>query len=461
MIDSRASRYIVLVVSCWLFVSVSTVSAQPDPAGGQALTKEEFATFLKEYRSFQADQAKYRSENQQLRTELTTVKSELSELKEQRTAQTENAFSLQRQILLQEVRAEIKDATEPLLPGLNNIAFGGFATVNYQDRQNTDSTFGGMIAPILLWKPTDRLFFEAEVHIALGETESHLDLGYAHLSYLVNDYLTVGAGKFLLPFGTFQERLHPSWINKLPTAPMATGLLGESGLGVQARGGMSIGSSKINYVVYYINGPSFQETRQLAGSLAFNRNADNNNSKSFGGRFGFLPIPEMELGVSLLRGRVGNSGSANNKVDSLAVGVDFAYAREFEAIKGRLDLRGEFTWVDTDDVIFAGPFNAFTFDNKRHGWYVQAAYRPTLMDVKLGDQIELKNLEFIIRYDSVRKPGPSKQGFDRAGIDRNQITLGLDYWIKPNVVLKTAYVFDNAHGDRDQDGFFVQLGIGF
>ncbi len=180
-----------------------------------------------------------------------------------------------------------------------------------------------------------------------------------------------------------------------------------------------------------------------------------------GGRFGFLPIPELEIGASLLRGRVGSSGSVHNKVDTLALGMDFAYARQFEAIKGRLDLRGEFTWIDTDDAVFTGPFNPFTFDNKRHGWYVQAAYRPTLMDVKLGDQIELKNCEIIIRYDRVRQPGPSRTGIDRTGIDRNQITLGLDYWIKPNVVLKTAYVFDDAHGDRDQDGFFAQIGIGF
>lgn len=451
-----------LLVVLFCLFAVVKASAQQDPASSEPLTKEEFARFLEEYRAFKAEHTKAMAENAELKTELATVKTELSALKEQRWDAREGSFfALERQSLLQEVRSEIRDATEPLLPGFNNFALGGFATLNHQDRQNADSTFGAMIAPILLWKPSDRLFFESEIHIALGETETHLDLGYAHLSYIVNDYLTVGAGKFLLPFGTFQERLHPSWINKLPTAPLATGLMGESGLGIQARGGTAIGSTKINYVAYYINGPRFQETRQLAGSLDFNRNVDNNNSKSFGGRFGFLPIPELEIGASLLRGRVGTSGTAYNKVDMLALGADFSYARQFEAIKGRLDLRGEFTWIETDDVVFTGPFDPFTFDNKRNGWYVQAAYRPTLMDVKFGDSIELKNVEFIIRYDQVRRSGPSRFGVDRAGIDRNQITLGLDYWIKPNVVLKTAYVFDDAHGDRDQDGFFAQIGIGF
>jgi hypothetical protein len=453
----RVSGWALLLALSCITAAGPRALAQQDASNREPLTKGEFAIFLEEYRAFKAEHVRAVAENAELKTELATVKTELSALKEQRwDARAESSFALERQALLQEVRSEIRDATEPLLPGFNNFALGGFATLNYRDRQNDDSTFGGMIAPILLWKPNDRLFFESELHIALGETETHVDLGYAHFSYLLNDYVTLGAGKFILPFGTFQERLHPSWINKLPSAPLMTGLMGESGLGVQIRGGAPIGPTKINYAAYYVNGPRFEDTQTRAGSLDFSRNTDNNNSKAFGGRFGFLPIPELEIGASLLRGRVGNSGSVHNKVDTLALGADFAYARQFEAIKGRLDLRGEFTWIDTDDVIFTGPFNPFTFDNKRHGWYVQAAYRPTLMEVKLGDQIELKNFEFVVRYDRLRMPGPTVPG-----ADRDQFSLGLDYWIKPNVVLKTAYVFDDAHGDRDQDGFFAQVGIGF
>jgi hypothetical protein len=434
----------------WVLLACPTAHAQQDAPDDRPVTRKEFAKFLDEYRAFKAEHEKVIAENERLRADLSASR------EQGRQADMENYFALERQALLQEVRAEIKDATEPLFPGFTNFAFGGFATTTYRDRQNDDSTFGAMIAPILLWKPNDRLFFESELHFALTETSTEVDLGYAHVSYIVNDYVTLGAGKFLLPFNVFQERLHPSWINKLPTSPLMTGLIGESGLGLQVRGGAPIGATKINYALYYINGPRFEETQTRAGELDFFRNRDNNNSKAFGGRVGFLPIPELEIGASILRGRVGSSGSRHNKVDTLMLGADAAYAREFEAIKGRLDFRGEFVWIDTDDVIFVGLLPPFTFDNKRQGLYVQAAYRPTLMDVRFGDHLELKNFEFVVRYDRLRRPGPAA-----LGVDRDQLTLGLDYWIKPNVVVKFAYVFDDAHGGRDQDGFFAQIGLGF
>ena len=62
----------------------------------------------------------------------------------------------------------------------------------------------------------------------------------------------------------------------------------------------------------------------------------------------------------------------------------------------------------------------------------------------------------VLRYDQVLEPGPG-----RLGIDRDQLTLGIDYWILPSVVLKAAYMFDDARGADDADGFFLEVGAGF
>ena len=235
------------------------------------------------------------------------------------------------------------------------------------------------------------------------------------------------------------------------------GLVGPTGLGVQLRGGFPLGKTKLNYAAYYVNGPNFKDTSfSSAGNLGFENFRDNNNAKSFGGRIGFLPIPELEVGYSFQTGRVGDSGSRYNGVDTFIQGVDLSYAREIEAIKGRLDLRAEAIWVDTDNVVFIGPFDPFTFDNNRNGWFVQGAYRPTLVNLKLTDGIELKNMEFVVRYDQLRESGPGTRG-----ADHDQVTLGLDYWIRPNIVWKAAYIRDNVHGDDDEDGFVTQIAIGF
>ncbi|MCH7870175.1 MAG: hypothetical protein IID33_00590 [Planctomycetes bacterium] len=433
---------------------------QDDPTAERGtVSREEFKELLEEIRRYRAEQAGLLSDNEELRRSLDGVRTEFAELKRNTgEAKLDLALDEMRASIMAQMSDAIDRQTEWLKPGLTNFVIGGAAVTAFQNRDGADSTFGVGVAPTLLWSPMDRLLFETEIAFALTSDDTSVELDYAQFSYLLNDYLTIGAGKFLLPFGKFWEGWHPSWINRLPTIPLMyeRGLMGATGLGVQLRGGAAIGPTKINYAAYVINGPDFQTSFASAGKLGFNNHRDNNNNKAVGGRFGFLPIPELEIGYSVMSGRVGDSGSQYGKTDMIAHGIDLSYNREIDAIRGRLDLRAEVIWVDTDAVVFTGPFNPFTFRNRRHGWFVQAAYRPTKVDLKLPGGLELKNFEFAARYDQVRQFGPRP-----LGEDHDQLTLGIDYWILPNVVVKVAYMFDDAHGAGDQNGFFVQFAVGF
>ena len=76
--------------------------------------------------------------------------------------------------------------------------------------QKESSFNGGTFAPIFLFKHSDRLMFETELEFGINEGALEIGFEYADIMYVLNDYMTVRAGKFLLPFGTFMERLHPS-----------------------------------------------------------------------------------------------------------------------------------------------------------------------------------------------------------------------------------------------------------
>lgn len=458
-IDRRRRLWPVYMCVVWASAPMPRVLAQGDAGADQPVTRREFQEFLEEYHRFKTQYARVRDENESLRVEVQVLKADLAELKTQESSPTiDTLLAEERAAVLEAVWEEFRWRMEPLSPGLTNFAIGGGAVVAFSDSERSDSSFGLGIAPLVLWKPTEKLLFEAEFGFSLTGDETAVELGLAQASYLLNDYVTLGAGLFRLPFAMFWERWHPSWINKLPTIPLLyeRGLVGSSGLGVQVRGGAPIGSTKVNYALYYINGPDFRTSQVSAGRLGFDNFTDNNNNKGFGGRFGFLPIPELEVGYSFFTGRVGDSDSEFTKVDVFMHGVDLMYARDFDAIRGRLDIRAEAVWVDTDDAIFTGVLDPFTFDNKRSGWFFQAAYRPTKIDFRLVGDIELRDFEFILRYDQVRESGPG-----RLGIDRDRITFGVDYWLLPSAVLKAAYVFDDAHGDEDQDGVFFQFAVGF
>ena len=173
----------------------------------------------------------------------------------------------------------------------------GFDSMNTNGRKES-SYVGSAFAPIFLFKHSDRLMFEAELEFVLGGNELEVGLEYANVMYVLNKSMTVRAGKFLLPFGTFMERLHPAWINKLPTKPLGfghDGIAPSSGIGLELRGAFNLGKSTLNYSVYTTNGARLKDGSiepEEAGMLLFQNYTDNNTSKAFGGRLGLLPFAD-------------------------------------------------------------------------------------------------------------------------------------------------------------------------
>ena len=92
-----------------------------------------------------------------------------------------------------------------------------------------------------------------------GPVNKHVD--YAQIDYIANPYLTVTAGRFLTPFGIFNERLYPVWIRSLQPDPLILPINTASSDGAMFRGGFSVNSAaNMNYVLYF----SAQDVRKNA-----------------------------------------------------------------------------------------------------------------------------------------------------------------------------------------------------
>lgn len=46
------------------------------------------------------------------------------------------------------------------------------------------------------------------------------EVEYAQLDFIANKYMTISVGRFLTPFGIFNERLYPAWIRNLQSDPL-------------------------------------------------------------------------------------------------------------------------------------------------------------------------------------------------------------------------------------------------
>src|SRR5947199_8526529 len=96
---------------------------------------------------------------------------------------------------------------------------------------------------------TDRLFFEGELEFEFEDNETTTNLEIEQASYLLNDYMTIGVGRFINPTNFFVERQHMNCVNKLHDKKLAVydGLLPESELGGQLRCVIPIGATKHEY----------------------------------------------------------------------------------------------------------------------------------------------------------------------------------------------------------------------
>jgi hypothetical protein len=400
-----------------------------------------------------------RKEYEELRAEMLAIKKELASIKKEKPA-VSNQESAKDQAAAdahKEVAAPAAPPQEPTL-GMAKFHIAGFGVGMFEARNGSVSNFSATFNPIFLWELSPKLLFESRLEIELSGSGTNLELEYAQLTYLLNDYIILGAGEFLTPSNVFVERFEALSINKLPDRPLAVydGILPERSIGLQVRGGIPIGPTRANYAFYVSNGPNLNAFDPgTAGTLEFNNFSDNNDDKAFGGRVGFLPIPGVEAGYGFETAKPGTQGTSFAHVRSFLQSVDLNITRNSDLLKGRIDLHAQYAWSKIDHAVYdpdgALGFGPLSFTSKRDGGYAQVAYRPTKVDVDF-----VRNLELIFRWDYLNR-APSGLGAP----EEERWTLGLDYWLGPSTVVKAAYEWDNPQGERNRNALLLQVATGF
>lgn len=435
---SRTRRnYLAAVIQAVLLATVSPVARAQDATSGY-VTRQEY---------------------EELKAEMLALKKELAGMKKEKhaaageeSAHGQAAADLDKEVLTPTVEPEGPAA------GTSNYHAAGFGVGTFENRNGSVSNFSATFNPIFLWELSPKLLFEGRLELELSGSGTNLELEYAQLTYLLNDYITLGAGEFLTPSNIFVERFEALWIDKLPDRPLAVydGILPERSIGVEVRGGFPIGPTRANYAFYASNGPNlnfFDPTR--AGTLEFNNFTDNNDNKAVGGRVGFLPIPGVEVGYGFEIGNPGTQGSSFADVSSFLQTVDFNLTRNSDLLKGRIDLHAQYAWSKVDQATYdpAGifGFGPLSFESKRDGGYAQIAYRPTQVEADF-----LRNFEFVFRWDHLSR-APSGLGDP----EEQRWTLGLDYWLGPATVLKAAFEWDQPRGQRNTNALLLQAAAGF
>jgi len=350
------------------------------------------------------------------------------------------------------LEGEINAASEWKDPNLI-FHMTGFADVGYVEGGNKNDSFRvGGFAPIFHAQYKDLILLEAELEFqANADGSTKVDLGYMNINWFANDYMAIGAGKFLSPIGQFRQNLHPSWINKLPSAPPGFGHDGAapiSEIGVQIRGGFPIGSMRSNYAVFVGNGPTLKMEGtagdELDGIDAEGKGSDVDDEKVWGGRFAILPMAGLEIGVSAATGKT--TPTWNETTATAIAGPQ--QARDYDVLgfdgvwqHRTLTLRGEYI---ESKVGKATTGSAASKGATWETWYTQASYL-----------VPGSKFEGVLRYTDYDSPHKSK--------DQQQWTLGLNYLFASNVIGKIAYESNDGMNRKpsDDDRWLLQMAYGF
>jgi len=375
---------------------------------------------------------------------------------------------------------EAAAAVQPVAPApsgplaTHNVTLVGDAEIQFIKTTGQHSAFTlADFAPIFLYRASDNILFEAGFDITLqngtvtlanGQTGNSgktttVDLSFATLDYLLNDYVTVVAGDMLLPLGTYTER-NAGWLNKIPDDPLPRMVLPESGIGVQLRGSIPVGQSgqQLTYAAFVDNGPGSVDGSGNAtytdssgnvvpnidfGNVGIQSNgttANEHSAVSGGGRLGwFFPLKpsyDLELGIS---GQTGPWNNAGNEMWS-AIVADAALH-----ISPYFELKGEYinTWWQTADMGTLAP----------RGWWIQGAYKLAGLNQNLNLPF-INNLEAVGRVDWVD---------DGLGTRTQRETVGYVYYLTNTLLLEGDYEWLHSRGPLvvPSNEYVFQISYGF
>lgn len=245
-----------------------------------------------------------------------------------------------------------------------------------------------------------------------GKVEKELD--YAQLDFIANPYVTLTAGRFLTPFGIYNERLYPIWVRNLQADPLILPIgVGPSnaGIGLMLRGGFQASPQfNLNYAVYF----STLSTIEPVTSARF-----------AGGRLGvFFPSARLELGGSFQHSL---QDERSNAFGFHAIWQPRAIPFDLRAEYAR-SIQGSGYWIEPAYKLAAIPFLQNEFSRTQLVARFQQFHVGTLPNDDLPS-VDTKQFEFGLNYyfmDGLKASSNYGREFSTDG-DKNVWTLGLTY----------------------------------
>ena len=272
-----------------------------------------------------------------------------------------------------------------------------------------------LIEPLVAAPIGQHLLFESREFVLESATprespqsyQTHIFSGvtYLQMDYLVTHNLTFVAGKYLVPFGTYNERLSPIWISNFQDSPLIVpiGIMNGAGTGGMVRGSLvSTPKFSVDYAAY------------LSANLT---TSQFESQHSTGGRVDvFFPASRLEIGTS--------------------------YGRLFQGVNSNAS--GFHVWWQPRSIPLSIR-SEYAHGQHSQGYWIEAAYRLSQWS---GTDSWLGRFEPVFRLQQTFRNSPGSDGLPSA--DTQRADFALDYHLPHEVRINTSYERQfSSTGDRN------------
>jgi len=316
------------------------------------------------------------------------------------------------------------------------LSIGGYGEMYYASTSKDDGSTSSLVdvyrfIPYFGYKFTDNIILNTEIEFEHGGVDANGGGGeviveFMYLDFLINKNLNVRTGNMLVPMGLINERHEPTLFTTVQRPQTS------------------------KYLV-----PS---TWHESGVMAYGDIVDNLTYKVAG----LTALKTTDSGDKWLRD--GRGGSYKNKDPKLAVVARVDYT----GINGLM--AGISIYNDSELMM-----NDLHFDYKQDGARVYGVYTQTTRSDAIGIQVEsanggyinasfdlltlsssTKQLPVFVQYETVNPQSELADG--TKGDETTSITLGLNYFPHPQVVLKTDYLIATKDNKTDKT---ASISMGF
>jgi hypothetical protein len=303
---------------------------------------------------------------------------------------------------------------------------------------------------------------EFEHAVVSADDQGEAEVEQAWLNYKLSDGVNFKGGLFLIPIGILNETHEPPTYygvmrNQVETRVIPTtwrelgvGVHGLFGEGFRYDVGVttSFDSGKLDDPLTGIRS-AHQE-----GQLANARNLAVYGALNY-------RLPGLLVGAGAFSGDTGQNGASNPALQGVAARFTMWDVHAQYRVAG-LDLQGLYTagtLGDADKVTAAilaanqaDPTKAFAAPKSMKGWYVQAAYH-----VYKKGNFDVAPFVRYERIDIRQAEDPANALLQDPKNDERIRTVGVNFWVHPQVVLKADV--QRYETDKTQDAY--RLGLGF